>query len=111
MSKRVNPDFEFLPDEMKDEVIRSIISVLKRLHYEAKTFERDTDSDKKEYYRRGVGIQLIFHKIKEDLGEDYMFFIFNETNKVLGETLNPIHTDILKVFLERGYKIKKVHKF
>ena len=93
-------------ERMPDEFLETCIIVLMRYHNEAKDLIKL--DDKKEYYRRGLGIKTLLNKIEHDFNTKEMLRVYVRTCQRLNETLNPLDIEIIHKLMENGFKINNV---
>lgn len=84
----------------------NIVAVLIRLHNEAKECKKTNLND---YQIRANGIKRVLEQVETKLNEDIMFRIFIETNKRLGETLNPLDAGFVVKLMDKGFVINKIY--
>ena len=83
-----------------------ITNVLIRLDTEARAVEHDLN----EYARRGHAIKFILENVKNDFGVEAMSNVVLQTSRMLGHTLNPLDSTILKDLINRRFVITKIQK-
>ena len=93
-------------EQIPDEFLETCIIVLMRYHDEAKDLIKL--DDKKEYYRRGLGIKTLLNKIEHDFNTKEMLRVFIRTCQRLNETLNPLDIETIHKLTDNGFEIKKV---
>ena len=93
-------------DSMLQLATRTSMTVLVRLHREAKEVREDADA----WHQRGQAIKFILNQFESDFGLEAMLVLFVKVSKHLGETLNPVDTSILVKLVDNGFQVKGVTK-
>ena len=87
-------------------IYKNVMFVLMRLHKEA----REPNISDNEYANRAFAITKLLNRFEDDFGTEAMITIIQKTSEMLGETLGPLDSTIVKKLIAKGWEVTKISK-
>ena len=84
---------------------RVIVDLIKRLDLHG-----DHKVSKETFAEHGQRISALLRRVKDRHGMDAMHFILANASRELGHTPGPINSDVLKMLVQSGATISRVHR-
>ena len=85
---------------MEQTITEYVVESLMKLDKEAREYQLDSQ----ECYRRAIVIKVILDKVANDFGDSYMIGVIELSSRLLGHTLGPLHSSIVKKLDDAGIK-------